>query len=240
MLWVVLAAGLGSGVVLASWLVSSALPPDSSGRSPSSASTPQASRTVVPTRVAMVVPPVVPTAAAPSRPAEPRSSPGPDDPYRLSIGGRRAADTKASTREAEIIAVGTIKQVLPARWTTADGRRPDNPHARGNLETIFRPVVMNVEQCLVGEHSQSELVMFAFGGTVGQDSVEATISDIYEFDEGQRVIVFLVDKGLTVGGTHLWTIIERYTLTPEGQATNSLRTAPLGELLAEIEAARIR
>src|SRR5438067_2144329 len=28
------------------------------------------------------------------------------------------------TRSASVIAIGTVKQVLPARWTTPDGRRP--------------------------------------------------------------------------------------------------------------------
>lgn len=88
-----------------------------------------------------------------------------------------------------------------------------------------------------GERAEAELLIFALGGVVGQDSVEARVSDVNFFQEGQRVIVFLVDKNLKLDGVRLWSIVERYTLTNDGQAVNSLRSLPLAELLDEVYAA---
>src|SRR5204863_90505 len=46
------------------------------------------------------------------------------------------------TRSASVIAIGTVKQVLPAQWTTPDGRRPATGCAERRTPpyTIFTPV----------------------------------------------------------------------------------------------------
>jgi hypothetical protein len=75
------------------------------------------------------------------------------------------------TRSASVIATGTIKQVLPARWTTPDGRRPATGCAERRTPpyTIFTPVLIEVEQYLQGERylagePQRVLLIRAYGG----------------------------------------------------------------------------
>ena len=138
---------------------------------------------------------------------------------------------------ATIIAIGTVKQVMPARWTTPNGQRPPNPHAASNRETIFRPVLFDVEQYLKGQQPQDRLLIFAYGGQVGQDSVRLENDDTFEFREGEQAILFLVNHGRSLNGSLMWDINAHYTITQDGKATNSYHTLPLQQLLNEIQAA---
>ena len=142
-------------------------------------------------------------------------------------------------RNAEIIAIGTVKQVMPAQWTTQDGRRPANPHAANNRDTIFRPVLLQIEQYLRGEQPQPIIHILAYGGTVGQDTARVTSDNISEYREGDRVLVFLEhdQRGRSYQSHPLFVTLNRYTITPDGQATNSQETVPLQQLLDEIRAA---
>lgn len=182
--------------------------------------------------------PLLPTPAPEFDVAEP--TPNPDDPVHIGVAGEESGNIEISTDQASIIAIGTVKQVMPARWSTPDGLRPANPRETSPegylIHTIFRPVLLEVEQYLKGEQSQRELLLFAWGGTVGADSVEIS-GDPYEFREGERVIVFLVPDHRTHNNSPLLGIVERYTITPDGQAVNSLRSVPLQELIKEIQEA---
>lgn len=241
LLGVLVVAGLAGGLILAQWAPSASPFIGATPRSGASALLPNS-----PTPFPMQDTRTTPQAAGPDRiggqptPARPLGlppTPRPSDPYQLTIYGHRTVDTRRSMREATVVAIGTVTQVHPARWTTPDGRRPENPHAPTNLETIYTPVRVEVERYLKGERSESQLLIFALGGVVGKDSVEARVSDVNVFQEGQRVIVFLVDKNLKLDGVPLWSIVERYTLTDDGQAVNSLHSLPLTELLDEVYAA---
>lgn len=212
-------------------------PPADAPISPAHSPTPYQGKDTPTTAAVVPTPDRTGTQPTSTRSPTPRSTLQPGDPYNLTIYGRRTVDTGRSAREATVIAIGTVKRVQPARWTTPDGRRPENPHAPTNLETIYTPVEIEIEQWLKGERPESELVIFALGGVIGQDSVESRVSDVNVFHQGQRVIVFLADRGLKLDAAPLWSIVERYTLTGDGQAVNSLHILPLAELLDEVYAA---
>lgn len=193
---------------------------------------PRVSPTPVPTQLG---PSVEPTRLIPEVP-----TPAPGTPFHLTVSGERAANTKLSTQQAAIIGIGTVKQVMPARWTTPNGQRPANPFAPTNQETIFRPVLFEVDQYLKGQQPQRELLLFAFGGTVGQDTTERISDDLFVFHEGDKAILFLVTRGRSLNGSPMWDILEHYTITPDGQAVNTVRHVALQQLIDEVRDALSR
>lgn len=175
----------------------------------------------------------------PSRPNSTYPTPRPDDPYLLKISDAYAPNTSASTSFATIVIVGTVRQVLPARWSTVDERRPVNPHVN-NPYTIYTPVLVEAEEYLKGQQRQPQLLIFAQEGKVGQDQVVYANRSM-TFLEGERVVLFLYDRQSeprTSAGMPFWNLTERYTVTADGIATNIYRTVPLQQLRDEIAAAQ--
>ena len=166
-------------------------------------------------------------------------TPQPNQPVQAGIIVEGEANTYLSVLESPVIVIGTVQQVGPARWNTPDGTRPANPHdlSTGPHE-IFRPVVLQVDEYLRGPLPVLELQLFAWGGTIGQDSFTFHPEYLYELHEGERVVLFLKPRDpaqdQALGDQPWWNIMEQYTITPDGQATNVYRTLPLEELRAEI------
>lgn len=174
--------------------------------------------------------------------ATPQPTLGPDQPWGGGIYAYRHPNTKVSTAESEIIITGVVKLVGPSRWTTVDAKRPVNPHAASNKDTIFRPVLVGVDTYVKGSIKQPELQIMAFGGSVGQDTVEWSGDDLYTFKEGQRVILFLNrggDMSRIQANTRLplWQVVEHYTVQTDGNASNSYETLPVTRLLKDIKSA---
>ncbi|MBV9790007.1 MAG: hypothetical protein JOZ51_17605 [Chloroflexi bacterium] len=144
----------------------------------------------------------------------------------------------STSRLSTVIVIGTVKQILPVRWTTPSGKRPGNPTGHA----IFRPVMLDVEEYLKGEQNARTLQLYAWGGRIGDDVFEAQPDTLYEFQQGEHVVVFLEEfapgsSPLNVDGSSLWSIQEHYTLTDDGQAQNFYQTLPLAELRATIQTA---
>jgi hypothetical protein len=151
-------------------------------------------------------------------------------------------DIGTVSRSALFITVGKVIEVLPARWTTPDGSRPASPCAPTNVDTIWTPVVIEIEQMVKGQQLPAHVTIIALGGQVGADSVEYgdILGETYKFQPGERVVAFLGEQGgfvLSPDAALPLGIIERYTIRPDGQPTNNIRTLPLPQLLTEIRAA---
>lgn len=171
----------------------------------------------------------------PNLPIQPLATPAPNDPFQLTIHADSFPNTSLSTQEADLIVVGVVKEILPALWSTADGNRPENPWVEYSQETIYTPVVVEVEQYIKGADSFS-LTLFAWGGAVGRDSVTWASDNLHTFHLGERVLLFLnkTDTSL-LNGNLLWNPIEHYTLTVEGEAINSYQQVPMSQLMEEIQ-----
>lgn len=155
----------------------------------------------------------------------------PDDPY----------ITERQTQVSPLIVVGTVRRVLGPRWTTADGRRPTRiPDPDDDVATIIvTPVELEVEQYVKGQRPQSQLLLWAFGGTIGQDVTDACGSDAFTFKEGQRVVVFLEEENIAngKGNAPIFGVIVRYAITAADQATVDGRSVPFQQLIVGIRAA---
>jgi hypothetical protein len=172
---------------------------------------------------------------APGTPPPPAPLPttDPSAPFDLVVQARRASSPQFVARQAEVIVTGTVRQVMPARWTTVNGQRPSNPHAL--TESIFTPVLIEVETYLKGQQ-QLQLLLYAPGGRVGQDVIRYEPND-FTFRNSERVIMYLTKWDRLIDNKELWNIIDRYTISSNGQAVNSQRELPLQQLRVEIHEA---
>lgn len=189
----------------------------------------------VPTTAAYPGPLLAPTLQTPPAGTLPTSQAS--DPYVLFAGGPLDRDI-SHLSQSPLIVVGSVQQVIAARWTTPDGKRPTNPHAQDNPYTIFTPVTINIERVIKGKGVNTPITIIAYGGQVGKDRVTYT-DGIDAFDKGEHVLLFL-DKsptGFVLGTTPLWSLSEHYTFLPDGQTSNKQRTISQQQLLREINAA---
>lgn len=181
-----------------------------------------------------------PTPDPARQPSAPPPTPRPEDPYHAGVAITAAyPPDKELARGAELVVIATVKQILPGRWTTADGKRPANPHAPANRETIFNPVLVEVEQYLKGQRPERELLIRANGGTVGHDSFTYG-DDMSTYSEGQRVVLFLARRPARGPQSHegreLWSVGFRYTIGQDGWANAGSRRVPLPQLREELAA----
>jgi len=138
-------------------------------------------------------------------------------------------------RHANVIALGTVVEVAPPRWTTPDGTRPANPHTGD--ETIYSPVVIEVERYLKGERPSQQLGVLEPGGEIDQDAVSRAC---FIFNEGDHVVLFLRPsyfKNATYNGMRFWAVSECFWVQDEQVTSPEGWTAPLPKVLADIEAA---
>lgn len=145
------------------------------------------------------------------------------------------------TTGAPVVVIGTVRRVAPSRWTTGDGRRPANPFGQDALgpsfQTIITPVDVAVEQYLKGTGPEAPITLWAYGGTVGRDTVDMCGSTYQIFEAGQRVVVFLKSRGVTTSGEQLFDVVARFTVEANNEATTDGYTIPLPQLLDEIRKA---
>lgn len=156
----------------------------------------------------------------------------PDQPMNAVLYTDRAANIAYTANVADIIVIGTV-HVLPARWTTPGGARPANPHANANTDTIFTPVVIAVTQYLKGTGPLGKIHLAAYSGRVGADSLELANDDLYTFQTGEQVVVFLRNDR-TIDSIPYYRILDRYTLQTDGKAVSSKLTMPLTTMIQTI------
>ena len=181
------------------------------------------------------------SAVAPSVSAR-YTTPHPADPVRLTIVGDHPSDIATWYDASDSVVVATVRQVFPARWTTPDGVRPANPHDPSSAATIVTPVAIEVERSLTGVPPGQRLLLVAQGGAVGEDTI-ARADGLTAFREGERVVLFLQARDRTLPGLPdrpVWEVLERYTVTPEGLATNPYATLSLPQLINQIAALQRR
>ena len=181
------------------------------------------------------------SAVAPSVSAR-YTTPRPADPVRLTIVGDHPPDIATWYDASDAVVVATVRQVFPARWTTPDGARPANPHDPYSAATIVTPVAIEVERSLTGAPRGQRLLLAAQGGAVGEDTI-ARADGLTTFREGERVVLFLQARDRTLPGLPdrpVWEVLERYTVTPEGMATNPYATLSMPQLINQIAALQRR
>ena len=117
----------------------------------------------------------------------------PSDPYsfQLASEGVQTPFVEKVRKWAQLIVVGTVRDILPACWVTADGRRPANPHADQGL-LIITPVRVEVERVAKGRYALPDIYLAALGGRIGADCASISGSGPRPaFRFGERYVYFL-------------------------------------------------
>lgn len=94
-----------------------------------------------------------------------------------------------------------------------------------------------MEQYLKGTRPEPSITLWAFGGTIGRDTIDLCGSTETIFEVGQRVVVFLKQRTFPRSEEPLFDVVARYTVQANNEATTDYHTIPLPQLFDEIRKA---
>jgi len=144
-------------------------------------------------------------------------------------------------QRSESIVIGTVKEILPSKWNTPDGKRQnDSIDNIGGNATMYTDIIITVDKYLKNPLNQKEVRVRIEGG---EDEVVGIAVD-YEpsFKEGEKVLLYLREdtyplfnkigpKHYLVSGYYLG----KFTLTDDGMAVREYEYVDQKELLDAIE-----
>jgi len=163
---------------------------------------------------------------------------GPDAPMTIEVSYELIYLSPDELAEnSDLILIGSVKEILPARWNTPDGEQPENAFEGSGLDVvIYRDVVISVDEYLKNSLPSNEVVVRVLGGTVGNLGMD--VEDEPSFEPGEDVLLYLVEdtspftKDLRPEHFRVTGVSQgKYTLTGDGKAVKSGEVADLGELL---------
>lgn len=164
--------------------------------------------------------------------AQPTSGP----PYHVGVSGWGDPPPATLVKYSSLIVRGMVTRIDPTRWTTPDGRKPagfSRPPAFGPY-SIYKPVRVHVQTIYSGSTDEQEVVLYVPGGSYDEGSF--TVSDqMFHYQAGDEVIVFLSHRGLYLGEKKMWSIEGKYKIVGSVARQNEAER-PLDQVVAEITA----
>ncbi|MCX9011100.1 MAG: hypothetical protein OIN66_08255 [Candidatus Methanoperedens sp.] len=100
---------------------------------------------------------------------------------------------------SDVIVMGEVKEILPSRWTTTDGKRP----IILDRERIYTDTIIKVDDYLMNPQPSKEIIVRTLGGTVGNDRM--IDFDEAEFEPNEKVLLLLTTEdpfSKDIGGQH--------------------------------------
>jgi hypothetical protein len=142
------------------------------------------------------------------------------------------------SNHSDTIVIGTVKEILPSKWNTIDGKRPDK--ALNVLDyVIYTDIVISVDEYLKNPLSSREIIVRSIGGKVGD--VIMTSDAEPSFNTGEKVLLYLrkdTDPATkSISPEHLIVTSfyqSKFTLTDDGRAIGHDENTTLAELLRTI------
>ncbi|WP_269850692.1 hypothetical protein [Methanosarcina horonobensis] len=139
-----------------------------------------------------------------------------------------------------MIVIGTVKEILPSKWTSVDGKRPNGIDSFSLENSIYTDITISVDKYLKNPSSSKEVTVRLDGGTVGNDTLETDYEPT--FKPGEKVLLFLTEDVVISTGNiepkHLRVtgcMLGKFTLTDDGKAVRPDETVSQNELLSTIE-----
>ncbi|WP_440947841.1 hypothetical protein ACSAZL_06220 [Methanosarcina sp. T3] len=111
----------------------------------------------------------------------------------------RVLNNSYLANKSDVIVIGEVKEILPGKWTTANGKKP----IIVDDERIYTDVIIGVEEYLKNPQLSEEITVRVMGGEVGEDRV--IVTDEAEFEPGEKVLLFLTREDPfteKLGGEH--------------------------------------
>ncbi len=143
-------------------------------------------------------------------------------------------DLRVAKDDAAVVVQGTVKEVLPAVWTTPDNTPPADARQAYEQATahIRTPIRLSVERRFKGNNIPDDLILSTYGGTLGSTTVLTESNDLLK--PGTRVVLFLKDQPsfANVQSSLQPTLI----LVVDGDvARGPISNVPLSRLVSELE-----
>ena len=144
------------------------------------------------------------------------------------------------TENSDVILIGTVKEILPGKWNTVDGKRPHESVDEFEwYDMIYTDVVITTDEYLKNPLPEDEVVVRVFTGTVGNDV--STDDYAASFQIGEKVFLYLIEDEWEytkdLGPDHYFTlglIQGKLTLTDDGNAVGVHGTISPNELVEMI------
>ncbi|OPY21020.1 MAG: hypothetical protein A4E24_00847 [Methanomethylovorans sp. PtaU1.Bin093] len=144
-------------------------------------------------------------------------------------------------QRSESIVIGTVKEILPAKWNTPDGkRRGDTIENLGEYDAMYTDVIISVDQYLKNPLEQKEIRVRIQGGE--DEVVKMAFGSEPSFKEGEKVLLYVSKDVSTMfkdfGPEHYLVIgasLGKFTLTDDGLAVREYEYVDQKELLDAIE-----
>lgn len=144
-------------------------------------------------------------------------------------------------QRSESIVIGTVKEILPAKWNTPDGkRRGDTIENLGEYDAMYTDVIISVDKYLKNPLEQKEIRVRIQGGE--DEVVKMAFDSEPSFKEGEKVLLY-VSKDVSTrfkdfGPEHYLVIgasLGKFTITDDGLAVREYEYVDQKELLDAIE-----
>jgi len=144
-------------------------------------------------------------------------------------------------QQSELIITGTVKEILPSKWNTHDGkRRVDVIEDIPENDTMYTDIIIMVDQCLKGSLEDQEIRVRTMGGE--DDIVIIEWEDEPSFKDNEKVLLYLCEdtypvtkdidpKHYVITGSFLG----KFTLTDDGLAIREYKYVNQTELLDSIK-----
>lgn len=142
---------------------------------------------------------------------------------------------------SDTIVIGTVKEILPPKWNTMDGKQPNKPLTEIDRlnDTIYTDIVIGVDEYLKNPLSSKEVVVRSTVGTIGNVSMTSDAEP--SFKTGEKVLLYLSkdDNPATKDVVPEHFIVTdffegKFTLTDDGKAIGFVENTTLKELLSTI------
>jgi len=166
---------------------------------------------------------------------------GTNDPLDVKISASIIKCTHADLKNnSYIIVTGKVKEILPSKWNTIDGDKPNKENTKSDQDCIiYTDIIISVDKYLKNPLSSKEVIVRTYGGKVGNDSMTLDIEA--GFKSGENVLLYL-EKDLSTkandGSEYFYvygSMQGKFTLTDDGKATRPDETVSQEELLSTIE-----
>jgi hypothetical protein len=146
------------------------------------------------------------------------------------------------SNNSDYVFMGAVKEVLPSKWNSIDGKKPNVDVEVGPYNLIYTDVIISVDENLKNSLSSKEVRVRVEGGTVGNDIF--TAEDEPSFKVGEKVLLYLnkdTSPGTKDVGPEHFKITGfrqgKFTLNDDGKAIRGAgeNTITLNELLSTIK-----
>lgn len=141
---------------------------------------------------------------------------------------------------SDTIVIGTVKEILPSKWNSIDGKKPNDFEGFSTFCLIYTDIIIYVDEYLENPLSSKEVTVRVEGGTVGNDTL--TTESEPTFKPGEKVLIYLTKDTNTgtkdIGPEHFritGSLQGKYTLTDDGKAVRLGKTVSQNELLNTIK-----